>query len=218
MKTEVVRAKTDWRTTPDIIKMSCSGRTRENVRLLGLGTLMFTTLRAIRNAMTTRFSGGLNLLQYEVKKMLLHTSIEKIVRWENRPIRALSWNGSQYQVEVGSDLSILNGTYEIELFESGYCTKHWYDPKSDQILIGKNKPRIVPFITKKFPPQFESKLKKEVRFQIASWNAYLKAKRKIICAELKQVYQLMSVSSSLEEDRLLADEGVRLIYELDEVS
>ena len=215
MKKEVVRTKTDRRTTPDKIKMSCPGRTTENVRL---GALMFITSRAIRNTMKTRFSGGLNPLQYEVKKMLLHPSIEKIVRWENRPIRTLSWNGSEYQVEVSFDLSILNGTYELEFFESGYCTKHCYDPKSDQILIGNNEPRIVSFITKKFPPQFESKLKKEVRFQIASWNAYLKAKRKIICAELKQVYQLMSVSSSLEEDRLLADEGLRLESELDEVS
>lgn len=148
--------------------------------------------------------------------MILNQSPENIAKWENQPIRPISWNGSKYEVEVNTEYQ--DGTYAFDFFELGGCTPLRYDPKADQILIGKNKPRIVSFITKKFPPQFERKLKQEIRCQMFQWKDYLDAQRKMYRKKLKRVQESISVAPSREEVRRLEAERARLESELYEVS
>ena len=136
--------------------------------------------------------------------------------WESQPIRSVFWGGRKYEVEVNCEYP--DGTYGIDFFESGWCTTLRYDPTSDRILIEDNRLRYVTVVQNEFPPQLERRLKQEMRYEIFQWNAYLNAQRKMYRKELKRVYELISASSSIEEVRHLADEGVRLESELSEVS
>ena len=148
--------------------------------------------------------------------MVLNQSLENEAGWETQPIGSIIWNGHKYEVEVNYEYP--DGTYGIDFFESGWCTPLRYDPKSNRILIEDNRLRTVSLIQNEFPPQLESKLNKELRFQIDSWNTSLKAERKRIRTELKRVQESISAASSGEEVRRLEAERARLESELDEVS